>query len=199
MNGLSRVAGAPVAVEYPNPKTGQVETYLLGGMGLFEYACCEAEYLKGRKTAIDVAIPIIEKLAAKGLTAQANFLAEKAMEQERKESGDNGGKPSVREVQEWIDSMDGILFTCWTCLRQNHPDITMETTRGIVNLLGEEEMKRRRDRASGTDALGNEIGLPPSATPTAPAATVANDLGLGQESTGTSPKATVGDQKSSTA
>jgi hypothetical protein len=131
----------------------------------------------------------LEKLAAMNTKASrrlAKVLQEKAYADLRKSKTTN--KMTVEEVQAYLDSVDGLLFTMRICLARFTPGITDAETLRIFNWLGEEEVKRTRDLTQGIDALGNSTGRNPEGE--AVPAEVARSTGDG--STDGSPKPTVG-------
>lgn len=198
MEGVSRASGkAAVEIKIPNcwesvdqPNNGKegFTSYWLPPMRVEEYAIVENHLLKNRVSPVDAVLPDIERLLALGTkTARrmARRLEQQAYADLRKSKATN--KLTVEEVQEFLDSVDGMLFTMRICLMRNHPTITEAEVLRIFNWQGEEESKRVRDLVQGLDALGNSTG--PNLAEGAEAVRAAS---TGESSTGTSPKNTDG-------
>jgi len=175
MEGVSRASGAgylivripkrwiigePVTDKSLSPEDdGGFDEYKWPGLRVEEYAIVEQHILKDRVSPIDAVLPELEKLSARtGRAAKrlARALEEKAYADLRKSKAQN--KLSIEEVQAFIDSPEGLLFTMKLTISRYHPDITDGEIRRIFEWVGEKEAKRLRDLAQGVDALGNSTG-----------------------------------------
>ena len=198
MEGVSRASGkGKVEIKVPKcwesaevPNNGKegFDIYWLPGMRVEEYAVVEQHLLKNRVSPVDAVLPEIEKLLTNGSKVarrMARQLEKQAYTDLRKSKATN--KLTVEEVQDYLDSVDGMLFTLRICLLRNHPTITEAEVLRVFNWQGEDEMRRIRDLAQGLDALGNSTGPNPEA-----AVRAAVGASTGESSTATSPKNTVG-------
>lgn len=193
--GLARVAGASLFIDCPDEQ-GKPTTYELSPMTLGDFALVEQEYVKHRKSPMQVALPLITELGKAGLDAQANFIASRAYEDMRKWAESQDGRPSMKEIERYLDTFEGVLFTIWVLFRKNHPTITREHVRTVVEHIGTEKMREMRDQVSGLDYLGNGSGADEGAT-TVPEKTAAppidpTNASLGNVFTALSPKTTGG-------
>lgn len=199
MEGVSRASGkAYIVVRIPkswksadNPNDGSegFDEYKWPPLRVEEFAVVENHLLKNRLSPIDAVLPEIEKLLAANTKASrrmAKRLEAAAYADLRKSKAQN--KLSIEEVQAWLDTPEGILFTMKVCLQRFHPDITDADVRRIFEWEGENEAKRLRDFVQGVDALGNSTG--PNLADGARAEPVAGSTG--ESSTDTSPKNTDG-------
>lgn len=164
MDGLARPAGAGIVIRipkgWPTPTPdGGFDEYFWPPMRIEEYAIVEQHLLKNRVSPIDAVLPELERLAkqkTRGARKLADALTERAYNDLRKSREQN--RVTVDEVQAWIDTPEGVLFTMKLCLARHHPNITDAEVRRIFDWLGEEEARRQRDIAQGIDALGNSTG-----------------------------------------
>ncbi len=199
MDGLTRPSGKGDVLlkipkcweseELPNNGKEGFDEYRWPAMRVEEYAVVEQHLLKHRLSPIDALLPDLEKLAAVNTKASrrlAKVLQEKAYADLRKSKATN--KLTVEEVQAYLDSVDGLLFTMRICLARYHPTVTDADTLRIFNWMGEEEAKRTRDLTQGLDALGNSTGP----TPEAERAAGESGLSTGDGSTAGSLPNTVG-------
>jgi hypothetical protein len=216
MEGLSRASGAgyiivkipkswraasdPIPEPEPDggdPKKEGFDEYKWPPLRVEEYAVVEQHLLKDRVSPVDAVLPELEKLAArKGKAARrlASRLEDKAYTDLRASKAMN--KLSIEEVQSYIDTPQGVLFTMKICLQRFHPEITDKEVRRIFEWHGEEEIKRLRDVAQGADKLGNSTGQ--NEEPGALAATNGTGLLTGDGSIVGSPKPTDGNPPAST-
>lgn len=198
MEGVSRASGkGAVEIKIPNcweseenPNNGAegFTSYWLPPMRVEEYAVVENHILKNRVSPIDAVLPEIERLISIGTkTARrmAKRLEASAYADLRKSKATN--KLTVDEVQEYLDSVDGMLFTMKLCLMRNHPTITDAEVLRIFKWQGEEEARRVRDIAQGIDSMGNSTGPNPDAAVRAQAG-----ASIGAGSSASSPKSTDG-------
>lgn len=187
MEGLARASGAPVKLTVKEgPYAG---TYEVAGMTLEDYGKVEQHLLRRRKPPLEALEKIAEKVTNPRLL---QMIARMAYNDVRKDDADY--KIPAQDVYDFLDSVDGLMFTAWLCLKKNHPDMSEERARGIMNAVGAQEFKRLRDQASGTDERGNETGPTPEGT------AGAGPNGFpGGESTATLPASSVGGPKPSTA
>lgn len=103
-------------------------------------------------------------------------------------------KVPVQDVYDWLDSIEGLIFTAYLCLKKRHPDMTQDKAKQIMNAVGQQQFKRLRDQASGTDERGNETGPNHEGT----GATSPEGNGFpGGATTATSPSNTAGDPNKS--
>lgn len=169
MEGVSRASGVAwveikvpkcwLSPDEPNNGAEGFDLYRLPPMRVEEYAIVEQHLLKNRVSPIDAVLPEIEKLLESGTKtarAMARRLEKAAYSDLRKSKATN--KLTVEEVQAYLDSVDGMLFTMRICLMRNHPGITEAECLRVFNWQGEDEAKRIRDIAQGLDALGNLTG-----------------------------------------
>lgn len=73
------------------------------------------------------------------------------------------------EMADWVSTTRGTVYSFWLVLRKENPKYqTIEAVRGLMERIDpneRRELARRRDIASGTDAMGNPTG--PTAKPAA--------------------------------
>ena len=153
MDGLARMAGAPVFVEIDGRQ------YELSPLQIKDFGAIEHHLLSKRVNPVEQVIPLLS-----GLTPdQQKVLLQEAYRELRATN-----KVPASEVAKWMDSMDGVGFTIWLCLRKKHPEMTLERIEAWVQREGDRalaELVARRDQASGTDLLGNSIAPKPTTTP----------------------------------
>ena len=176
MDGLSRMLPSkiPIPVTFPD---GTKKTYYFGSFKLKHYAMVEERIISGEVSAVKAAESLILTLLKNGFKEEAKNLMNESVEKDRKNKV--LGRPPVEVVQEWINSIDGIVFTCLLCFQEYHPEMTMGDMAEIINIIGHEKLKELREMSGGTDFLGNEIG------PECPEMTVQQNPGTGEKSSGT--------------
>lgn len=188
MDGVSRPSGAAVPLTVKEgPWAG---TWLLGGMELADYGTVEQELLRRRKSPLDAIADQLEKVKSPRIQ---QMLVRMAYNDMRKDKDSN--KVPVQDVYDWLDSVEGLIFTTWLCLKKNHPQVTIQDAEGIMNAIGRQELLRLRDQASGTDVRGNSTG--PNQEETGPTSAEGNGF-PGGVSTDVSPSITAGDPNKST-
>jgi hypothetical protein len=180
MDGLGRAVGSPTTVSVLElDEHGQLiveredaqgkpiykrHVYILAPLVLTDFGLMEQHLLAQRLNPDSALKPLLDKLNS----VQQEMLLNIAYKDLKK--GYN--KVTRRELAEWVDTTDGTIFTLWLGLRKNHPEMTLEKVSELYNLMGieeQEEVRRRRDLASGVDALGKPIGqTPPAPTQTNP-------------------------------
>lgn len=145
-NGLNRAAAAPTSVELNG------KTYLMEPLTLRDFGTIENEYLKGKPN------PLQMVAEAKGILPEEDY--EKLLTQAYKDAT-AVNKAHPQEIAEWLDTREGVIFSCWLSLKKGYPELTKEDAENAINQLGEKEMERLandRDIASGVDELGNSTG-----------------------------------------
>ena len=70
---------------------------------------------------------------------------------------------ALGEMQDWMDSREGMIYSLWICLRKNYPEDfkTLEQAAEFFDRVTEdqfEQFKQLRDVAAGLDELGNSTG-----------------------------------------
>jgi hypothetical protein len=151
MEGLARPAGSWVSVKIEEgPYKGE---WKLGGMQLDDYGVVEQELLKRQRTPLEALDKAAEKVKNPKLLQMIARLAYNDLKKNEQDY-----KIPVQDVYDWLDSVEGLIFTAWLCFGKNHPGFTMEQAKGIMNALGQQQFKRLRDQASGTDERGNATG-----------------------------------------
>lgn len=169
MEGVSRASGVAYveikipkcweSVDKPNNGKEGFDIYKLPGLRVEEYAIVENHLLKNRVSPVDAVLGEIEKLHKLNTPAarrMARRLERDAYTDLRKSKASN--KLTIEEVQEFLDSVDGMLFTMRICLERFHPGITEAEVLRVFNWQGEVESRRVRDLVQGLDALGNSTG-----------------------------------------
>ena len=147
MEGLSRITGAPVKIKICG------EDVLLDGMTIQDYGAVEQEMLKRRREPIAIVAPYLEQMP--------EAMAEKLLNRAYKDSK-SANRVSAEELQEWIDSLEGVSFCFWLKLEQRYPNRFAQNV--IWDWFAElddeqlEQLKADRDAASGLGSAGNSIG-----------------------------------------
>jgi hypothetical protein len=155
-------------------------TWLMGAMKAVDFGLVEQHLLSLREDPITAIAPQVKKLEEMGQHAMARRMERMAFRETLKKKEAN--RIPANEVQEWIDSIDGLLFTTWIMLRKNHPEMTLEKTQQIYDAVGEQEMRKRRDKAATLDLLGNSTG-PALARDAGPAGANGTSRSTGEPST----------------
>lgn len=200
MDGVSRAAGAYVLVKIPNCYKGRDEPngdetgfkeYKWPPIRVEDFAVIENHVRQSRLSPVDAVVSELDrlmKMKTRGARALARSLQRDAYNDLRKEKKD--ATLTVEQVQDFIDSVPGMIFSMKICIQRYHPEVDDKETRRIFEWIGEDEARRLRDLAMGTDALGNSTGRNPAAevVPTV------DESGLfrGDGSTGGSPANTDG-------
>lgn len=169
MDGVSRASGeGSIIVRIPKGWQGDgkpntdaegFDEYTWPALRLEDFAVVENHLLKNRVSPIDAVLPDLERLSQ--VKSQAARRLMRSLEKQayvdlRKSKAMN--KLSVDEVQEYIDTPDGALFTMKLCIQRKHPTITDAEILRIFQWLGYQEAKRLRDLIQGIDKLGNSTG-----------------------------------------
>lgn len=193
-DGISRAAGVPVTLRvpkgWPGALTGGFDEVVLPGMKLEHFALVERHLLKDRPDPFAVHEERISRLLGSkraGDRKMGKALLDRAAGNLEKSKAQN--KLKVEEVQDWLDSAEGAYWTFSLLLREGNPGISDADIRRVWDWAGQDEVKRLRDVASGTDRLGNSTGSPapgdaaPEGPPPGP---------TGAASTDSSPASTAG-------
>lgn len=199
MDGVSRASGAAYIVVTlpkcfrghgePNGSEDGFDEFKWPPIRVEDFAVVENHLLKNRVSPIDAVLPELERLASiktQGARRLAKALEQQAYRDLRKSKAQN--KISLDEMQDFIDNPEGLLFTMRICLQRLHPTISDYDVRRIFDWLGEQEAKRLRDIAQGSDRLGNSTG--PTRETAGERATV--EASTGDGSTAGSPPNTAG-------
>lgn len=146
-NGLNRAAGSPTTVEING------KTYIMEPLTLRDFGTIEAEYMKQKPN------PLKAVAEAKDMLPEEDY---KELLAQAYKDATSANKATPDEVSGWLDTKDGVVFSCWLSLRKNHPELSLEDAEQAINHMGQQEMTRlaeQRDVASGLDELGNSTGL----------------------------------------
>lgn len=174
MEGLERASGAGITIirvpkcfkseEVPNDGAEGFDEYRYGPLRLEEYSILERHIAKDRLSPVDAVMPEIERLSkikGKGARMLAKALTDRAYEDLKRSKKDL--KVTLDQVQEFLNTPNGMLFSLHLLLSRFHPGITIEEARRVMTWQGVEEVRRAREAAEGVDALGNSIGRNPAA------------------------------------
>jgi hypothetical protein len=187
MDGLGRAAGSGTTIKLPvldergQPVLDEAgkpreETYEMSPLDLDDYGLIENHILAQRPTPDGTLRPLLAGLDGE----QQKMLLEIAYADLKK--GYN--KVSRREVGDWVDTTEGIIFTFWLCLRKKQPAIdSRDKAAAIYARLTREaqsEVMRKRELASGTDLLGNSTGRSQAV---APASSISHSHGSASSAT----------------
>lgn len=198
MDGVSRASGAYVLVKLPNCYKGQdqpngnedgFKEYKWPPVRVEDFGIIEQHVRKNRLSPVDAVLPELERLSkhkSKAARRLMRSLERDAYNDLRKEKA--SAVLSVEQVQDFIDSVPGMIFSMKICIQRYHPDITDAEVQRIFEWLGEDEVKRLRDIAAGQDKLGNSTGPNSSAE----AVRAESEQFRGDASTDGSPKSTDG-------
>ena len=145
-DGLARAGGGAGTIELDGKK------YILEPIGIKDFATIEQYFLS---TKPDPLAAIVER---KNVLPKEDYdrLLDKAYVDATK-----ANKATQKEIQEWIDSPEGICYTLWISLQKRYPDMTHELIEQLVDKMGEDTLKElmnERDKASGLDQRGNSTG-----------------------------------------
>lgn len=146
MDGLSRCLGCPVPLDVAG------SCRLVRPMTLRRLGMCEAAILSKRTTVfdevcssmgeLDLAPSVQESL---GWEAYNDTKADRAIR-----------TVAISELQDWMNTPNGLAFTAWLCLGRSDPFATLESSSQFVRSSGPDFRRafaRARDMASGTDLL----------------------------------------------
>lgn len=154
MDGLAHAGGAGIEINRANG-----ERHFLAPMTLAEFATVEMHLLDKRRNPIDAVLPELGKLPPD----MARYLLDRAYEDLKKDKG--AVRVSRKEVAEWLDSPEGLIYTVQMLIskgNQQHglPAVTRDQVLAIIDEVGQQEMLRKRDLASGTGVVGFSPGRP---------------------------------------
>lgn len=172
MEGLERASGAGITIvrvpkcfvseEVPNNGAEGFDEYKYGPLRLEEYAIIERHIASNRLSPIDAVMPELERLSkikGKGARTLAKALTDRAYEDLKRSKKDL--KVTLDDVQEFLNTPNGMLFSLHLLLSRFHTGITVEEARRVMVWQGALEIRRAREAAEGVDALGNSIGRKP--------------------------------------
>jgi hypothetical protein len=150
MDGMARAMGGSATIKW------QGKTYELLPLVMRDWATIENEVLRRKREA---------KMSA--VSAMYGHIPTEAWEKQCDKVIRECEKLSeipAAEVQEWIDTRDGLTFTLWLCLEKKYPSqfVLEDMLEVIGSQLSDEEVAKlvaARDQANGLDAAGNETGL----------------------------------------
>lgn len=147
MDGLGRPAGAGLTIEFNG------ETLILSPLTLKDFGLIEQHLLSKRTNPLEMVKQHLADMPIEVATALA------------KEAYNDARKMNVvpaDEVGEWIDSFEGLVYCFWLMIRKEHGDkYSLEQITEVMDAMSEQDlirMKEMRDKASGTDELGNSTG-----------------------------------------
>lgn len=147
-DGLGRASGAPVTFEIDG------KTYILEGIKQRDFGTIEQHLLSQRESPFDAIQHELPKIKN---AADRQALLKMALEAKINRKAN---KIPHAEVMEWIDSPTGVVYTTWLSLRKNHPEADLELAQKVVDKMGEDEMRRLRDIASGLDPTTGPTAAP---------------------------------------
>lgn len=149
MDGMARALGGSATIKWNG------KTYELPPLVMRDWATIENECLRRKREAKLEAIASLHGKLPDELW-ETKFAAT------FKECEQLSEVPHV-EVQQWIETREGVSFTLWLTLSRRYPgEFVLEDMMEIIMLLAEEQVEeliKRRDQANGLDAAGNETGL----------------------------------------
>ncbi len=71
-----------------------------------------------------------------------------------------GARVAADELWEWMNGHEGTCYVLWLSLRENHPDLTLEDCRGLVDSANQDQLEsiqQKLDQANGL-TVGNPAG-----------------------------------------
>lgn len=155
MDGIGRAIGAGVPLQLGD------KTYLLGRVDARTIGELEQFMLSKRTSPVDVALKRISTLEAAGVAVSPDskkMLLDNALEKEA--SGLNF--ITRDEFESWLDTREGITYSIWLLIRQNHPDVSLKEINEQTVKASQDQLAAiiaAREQVAGTDNLGNETGL----------------------------------------
>lgn len=136
-------------------KPAAYDTYELSGLTLDDLGLIEQHLLSMRVAPEDV----LERLAAR---VKNPLILELMVNATMREIKKGYNKVTNHELAEYVDTPEGTMHTFWLCLRKKNPQFdTLEKAKAAYEKLTAQEQAdfvRRRNLASGTDAMGNSTG-----------------------------------------
>jgi hypothetical protein len=179
MSKQHRTAGVDFRVETINGKD-----YTLRPLTLGVYAEMEAYIISQRPDPLAVASAAVSRLPQSQHKAIWDAAMEKAV---------SDRVVSTEQAKAFEDSLDGLCWKLWQCLKQDHPEInSVQAARDLMLEAGEEHFEKL---AYATELASGEADIKKSSGPAEDRADRVQD---GQSSTDSSPKPTDGAPTKST-
>ena len=137
MDGLNQLTAADHALEIAG------RTYRLGTLTLKDLGEIENRIVSKRPDPLAVAVEKLDRLDQK----QQEFLLGRAYDRAAL-----ARRATVREVEAWRRTREGICYLFWLMVRKHQPEITLEKAVELVDEMADEvraELCRRIDEGSG--------------------------------------------------
>ena len=121
--------------------------YRLAPLRLRDYGEMERRILAGRPDPLEVARSKLEGLAE---PLQKHLLSA-AYDDARR-----GGRVSIGELSEWMDTVEGRVYQFWLAARRNHPEVTLDEADALLcQAAAEHDHMQRQLQESGGLPWGN--------------------------------------------
>jgi hypothetical protein len=119
--------------------------YRLAPLRLRDYGEMEQRILAGRPDPLAVVRPRLEGLPE---PLQRHLLSA-AYDDARR-----GGRVTVGELDEWMDTVEGRVYQFWLAIRRNHPEVTLEEADALLCQAGAEHegIQRQLQESRGLPA-----------------------------------------------
>jgi hypothetical protein len=125
------------------------EKYVIGVLTARDYAEIERRILSNRADPIAVARALSDGLPPD----ERREILMRAYD-----DGTKARRVTARELDEWMQSLGGVQFTFWLCVRKSRPSMTLDQAGELLDQLGQQSVLELMNHASGL----------PEANPTTP-------------------------------
>ncbi len=152
MDGLYDICPAP------RPFTLAGHTFQMMPLRVSDWAEMEQLLAARRKRPLDLVTPL---LAGLSIDLQKHLLA-LAYRDER-----DGQRVPEWQIKEWMETVEGDLYSTWLMLRYKHPALTLLQVENLYLVNGQMNADQRaaKEAAEGMP-IGNPFGATPAASPT---------------------------------
>jgi len=141
--GLNRATAAPQLMELGG------ETYEIHPLTMQDFGMLENAYLERKPNPLKAVVEL------KGQLPDDDYkeLLERAYKDATK-----ANKATPDEIQEWLETREGITMSMWLSIRKGRKDFTMDDCELLITEIGEKQLadlQETQAAVSGIDELGN--------------------------------------------